>query len=119
MNDEIQAHDELNEAFFSGSIFTAKRATLERLLRAACETKPLADANSRRNERRIEVIKHLLEQKQSREDFRFTKIVSLAAILLSAAALFASAIQAYPSLKEFWRDIRQDNQKCKQSLTRR
>jgi hypothetical protein len=98
-NQSIAEHDNLNRAFSSGSVLRASRKELERLLLATAECKPSAEENKDRNNRRADVVRHLLQVRISEEFQERTFRLSVAAFFVSLAALGVT-------LFRFWHELR-------------
>jgi hypothetical protein len=95
-------HDRLNAAFSTKSVLTAERKDLERLLLAAAECKPLSEENTKRNGRRADVLRHLLQVRISEEFQRKNFRISILAFTVS---VFALAVAGY----RLWQDLSRES----------
>jgi len=94
----IIEHDRLNAAFSSGSVLTTQRKELERLLLAAAECKSVGEENTKRNSRRADILRHLLQVRISEEFQRKTFRMSVAALIVSVCALLFTGYR-------LWHDV--------------
>lgn len=106
MKDEIAEHDRLNAAFASESVFTADKKELERLLWAATEIKPKDPANVERAKRRSEVIRMLIGRADSLSFAKWTRALSIVAIIVSLLSATFAGIKARDDIRSIWRELR-------------
>ncbi len=80
-------HDEVNKAFDTDAIATEPRHKLERYLVTLAQVKMASVENQDWNNRRADVIRHLLQVRISEELHRRSWRVSVAALIVSILAL--------------------------------
>ena len=93
--DWIKRHDEVNKAFDSDAIATEPRHRLERHLVTLAQIKMESDKNQAWNNRRADVIRHLLQIRISEELHRRSFRISVAALVVSVLALIVAFWRAW------------------------
>jgi hypothetical protein len=89
----VKRHDEVNKAFATDAIATEPRHRLERYLVTLAQVKMASDENQAWNNRRADVIRHLLQVRISEELHRRSWRVSIAALIVSICALVVTIWQ--------------------------
>lgn len=86
--------DTIGRAFADKSVLSADRATLEDYLMVLATVQVLSGPNQQRAHQMGETIRLLLARKDSQEAHHHAMVVSIAALIVSFAALVLAAIKA-------------------------
>ena len=94
-NPNQKSYDDVRGAFDNGTVVDASKQELEQLLLSVGRVRILNDANQARAAEMGETMRQLLAARQSEEMHDKSMRIAVIALIISIAALFCSAVQAY------------------------